>query len=292
MILDCGICLHCRKKKALDLATRCVLHSSLYKQNCFLTLTYDETKEGYKNVLNYSHVQKFKKRLRRQTKEKIQIFNVHEYGKNGKKHWHLIVFNYDFADKELYTISNDIPLYTSKKLRTLWPFGFNTIGDVSEASAMYQAQYMEKDFKHHSTHNERKSKSNHSGIGKPYFEKHYKQILQLGYIPFGGKKLSIPRYFQKLAKKHWCHFNDPSAFFDTYARKALYRPFIKTEPSIEISRLYSSYLLQKEDQIEILVEEWQDTLQQYLTTKNDPDFIKSLNNNLYDLRNKHHEEKF
>lgn len=40
---------------------RCVLHASLYKENCFITLTYDESKDGYHNNKEYADIQKFKK---------------------------------------------------------------------------------------------------------------------------------------------------------------------------------------------------------------------------------------
>lgn len=64
-VFNCGKCIFCRKKKAQELAIRCVLHASLYDQNCFLTLTYNESNQGYHNRFNYSDIQKFKKKLRR-----------------------------------------------------------------------------------------------------------------------------------------------------------------------------------------------------------------------------------
>lgn len=297
LVFDCGKCLHCRKKKAFELATRCVLHASLYQQNCFLTLTYDEKKETYHNVFDYSDIQKFKKRFRqkvwRDYKQRIEIFNVHEYGRNGKKHWHLICFNYDFVDKTLFTMSSNLPLYTSKLLQSLWPFGFSTIGDVSEASAMYQSQYMEKDFKNRNNNNKLyRSHSKHSGIAKPYFLLHYKQLLSLGYVPIGGRKLPLPRYFQKLAHKHWAHFNDTSYFFDTPDRKQVYRPFKLGEENKEISDLYAIYKATKDSRLPELEKEWNDVISQYLTDSDSPDFIKSNENKLYDLRNKNNLERF
>lgn len=191
-VFDCGKCIFCRKKNARELAIRCVLHASLYTQNCFLTLTYDEEKPSYHNIFDRTDIQKFAKRLRRfceyHFKKIIQIFYVHEYGKRGKKHYHLVVFNHDFSDKELHTIHNGNRLFKSKKLEKLWPHGFSTIGDVTEASAMYQAQYIQKDLKNGNESNSKKSKSQHSGIGRDYFLLHYKQILLLGFIPFAGKK--------------------------------------------------------------------------------------------------------
>ena len=285
LIFNCGKCLVCRKKKAYELAVRCVLHASLYPKNCFLTLTYDEKKPEYHNNFDYTDIQKFKKRLRRQSKNKMEIFNVHEYGKNGKKHWHLLVFNYDFADKMLYTTRNHVPLFTSGLLSKLWPYGFNTTGDVSEGSAMYQAQYMEKDIKNSNTQNSLRSHSKHSGLGRPYFNKNYRQILSLGFIPIGGRKVPVPRYFQKLAHKHYCHYYDKAAFFDTRDRKALYRPFKKEEPNLDMADRYVNFKHQKDLLVLEFEKDWNDVVKRYLTDKADTDFQKSGSNLLYDLAN-------
>lgn len=306
VISDCGKCDHCRKKDARELAQKCVLHSSLYKENCFLTFTYNERKPGYHNEFHYPDIQKFKKRFRKYVQKnygkKIEIFNVHEYGANGKKHWHLIVFNFQFEDRRLYTYRNGLPLMVSETLDRLWGHGECKIGDVSEASAMYQAKYAQKDIKNGNTVNKRKSHSKHSGIGKPYFMKHYKQILSLGYIPFGGKKMPIPRYFERLAHKHYCHYYDQSKFYETSLRKAVHRPFwkeyenhcqlVSIYPNREIADLYITYLEHKKKKVQELREEWNDTVKQYLTTKENPDFIKSYENTLHNLRNKQTNEIF
>nr|QJB20963.1 MAG: replication initiator protein [Microvirus sp.] len=296
---NCGKCLICRKKKSYELAARCVLHASLYKDNCFITLTYDEKKEGYHNELQYEDIQKFKKRLRsychRKFNKKIQVFNVHEYGTNGKKHWHLIVFNHNFSDKQPYFKTKSGTLYISNQLQKLWTYGHHTIGDVSLASAMYQAQYMEKDIKNNYCTSKKKSKSNHSGLGKDFFFKNYKQILELGYVPFDGKKLPIPRYFEKLAKKHYCHFYDKGEFFDSpiTGRKRQFRPFTKEEqPDITLANLYSFYKATKEEKIKELEEQWQDIVEKHLTTNQIPDFIKSAENIKHDFLNKNQKSKF
>lgn len=284
---DCGQCIHCRKKKAKELARRCVLHASMYTHNCFITLTYNESYVG-DNRINYSDIQKFKKRLRRSlAPKKIEIFNVHEYGKNGRKHWHLVIFNHDFEDKQTYSTSQGISIYNSNTLSKLWSYGYNTIGTVTEASAMYQSQYTQKDIINGNTNNEKKAKSNHSGIGKPFFDKHYKQILTLGYIPFGEQKMPIPRYFEKLAHKHYCHFYDTSAFFKTDTRKEpLYRPFKQGEENHQIAELYIKYKEHKNALIEEKSEDWIKTINTYIETKYKPDFVKAGENTLREMQTK------
>jgi hypothetical protein len=263
----------------------------------FLTLTYDETKPDYHNELEYRDIQLFKKNLRsyanqkRNGKKRLEIFNVHEYGKNGKKHWHVLVFGIDFKDKEVQSYSNGNPLYKSKTLEKIWPHGHSSIGSVTEASAMYQAQYMEKDTKN-GNNGKRKSKSNHSGLGKTYFMRHYRQLLRLGYLPFNGHKYKLPRYFEKLAHRHWCHYNDPSYFHDIIGRKKVYSLFKEGEANPEISQLYIDYDKRKKEAIRDRQEDWQMEMDRYIQTGLEPSFVQSLDNALYNLKNKTQQEKF
>lgn len=260
---DCRKCLHCRPKYARELASRCVLNASLHKRNCFLTLTYDESKDGYHNNFNPADLKNFKTALRRKYKhKKIDIFRVHEYGEKGKKHWHLVVFNHDFADKVVHTINKKtgLPLYKSKTLSKLWKHGFSSIGDVTEASAMYQAQYMKKDFQYGYVTSNKKTKSHHSGIARDYFFKHYKQVLQLGYVPVNGQKLPIPRYFLKLAEKH------------------------AMQGHAELYELMQAYLKIKDEKVEELSKEWNDVISHHLTTGRAPDFKIALQNTSHDLK--------
>lgn len=291
-VFNCGQCLVCRRKRAYELAVRCVLHASMYTDNCFLTLTYDEKKPKYHNNFEYTDIQKFKKRLRQHVirehnGKKIEIFNVHEYGKQGKKHWHLIVFNYNPPDRENYKRTPAGILTTSPRLERLWPFGFNTVAGVSEASAMYQSQYVEKDLINGNRTNSKKSHSKHSGLGRPWFLRNYKQIMQLGYIPIGGRKVPLPRYFQKLAHKHFCHYYERSAFFDLKDRKKLYRPFKPGQENKEIADLYISYKHQKELLVKEFEKEWDAILTPLISNRNlQTDFQKSGANLLHDLKNK------
>lgn len=291
LVFDCGKCISCRKKRAYELACRCVLHSSLYHSNCFLTLTYDESKPGYHNNFDYSDIQKFKKRLRQHVErnfngKKIQIFNVHEYGKKGKKHWHLILFNHDFGDKVLYSRKNGIPLFTSETLARLWPWGFNTVGDVTAASAMYTSLYIEKDLKNGNTKNSKRSHSKHSGIGREYFYAHYSNLLRLGWVPINGYKLPLPRYFQKLAHKHYAHYYEPRLFIGEGKKKARYTPFKPGVANREIADLFVQYSLNKQERIYELEQQWSEFIQDHLTNKTKPDFILSAENALYDLNKK------
>lgn len=289
-VFDCNKCLVCRKKQGHSLALRCVLHASLYQQNAFLTLTYDESRDGYHNNLDYSEIQKFKKRLRKHVKSKIEIFNVHEYGKNGKKHWHLIVFGWSPDDKRVHTYKSGLALYTSPRLEKLWPFGFSTCGDVSEASAMYQSLYTQKDIKNGNRGTSKQAKSNHRGIGLPFFEKHYRQLMQLGYIPHAGKKHMFPRSFERRARRHWSYYYQQSDFWDLPDRKKLYNP--PKNPNREIADLYPFYIGRKKQFIQEVEQQWRETISNYITTKQKPQFVKSGEVLQYDLNKKITKERF
>lgn len=293
-VFSCGKCIFCRKKRATELAVRCVLHASLYTHNCFLTLTYDESRPEYHNRFEYRDIQLFKKNLRSYCdyhfSKKIQVFNVHEYGQNGKKHWHLVVFNHNFEDREFRSQRKGIRYYMSSTLSSLWPHGDKLnqiIGDVSEASAMYQAQYSQKDFRYgNSPLGPKKAHSKHSGIGFPYFDQNYKQILSLGHVPFNGRPVPIPRSFVRRAQRHYCHFYDKSKFFDTDQRKALFRPFKQGVANKEIADLYTIFIETKQEYVKTLEIEWEEMLAQHLATGEKPEFLLSAENALYDLNNK------
>lgn len=289
-VFDCGSCFHCRKKNAREIAMKCVLESSLYDESCFVTCTYDEKRPGYHNRYQREDIQKFKKSLRRHVEyrnpgRRIKVFDVHEYGKNKKKHWHLIVMGFDFKDKKLFKTKNGNRLYTSKALEKIWKHGFSTIGDVTEASAMYQAQYTQKDVKNKSK-GEYKSKSVHSGLGRDYFLKNFRQLMLLGYVPFNNRKEPFPRYFEKIAERHYCYFYDQSAFHDLVDRKAKFRPFKKDEPIRELADLWPLYKERKKQFIEEIAKQWKEVMDQHIKSQEEPDFVKSGVNSLYDLENK------
>lgn len=297
-VFNCDTCIFCRKRRSIELACRCVLHASLYTQNCFLTLTYDPKQQGFTNELQYKHIQKLTKDLRAfcdyYYDKKIQVFNVHEYGKKGQKHWHLIVFNHDFSQDPKFELKiSPSGYYNTKRLELLWPYGHHSVGSVTEASAMYQAQYCQKDFKNNNLTNGKSSNSQHSGIGKEYFLKHYKQLLTLGYVPINNRKLPLPRYFQKLAHKHYCHFYDKSYFFDYPNRKKSYSIFKPGFESKEIADLFIFYKERKLDFIQELSKNWDDYIDSLnLIDNTKPDFKLSEENFLHDLRNKTHQENF
>lgn len=143
--LPCGRCIGCRLERSRQWAVRCVHEASLYERNCFITLTYAPEHLPADGSLNKSHFQKFMKRLRKKYGAGVRYFHCGEYGeKNRRPHYHACLFNFDFPDRELWSVRDGVRLDVSQALQELWPFGFSTVGDVTFESAAYVARYITK----------------------------------------------------------------------------------------------------------------------------------------------------
>lgn len=140
--LPCGKCIGCRLSYSKSWAIRCMHEASLYEDNCFVTLTYEDKWLPKDSELEYRDFQLFMKRLRKEMPKKIRFFMAGEYGGQfGRPHYHALLFNCDFKDKELMVERFGNKVYRSSTLDRLWPYGFHSIGDVNMASASYVARY-------------------------------------------------------------------------------------------------------------------------------------------------------
>lgn len=181
--LPCGKCPSCKKAHARMWAIRCCLEASLYCDNCFITLTYNDENLPKDKKLDKKALQKFFDRLQH-LYPGTRYFACGEYGddKNTKRpHYHALIFG----------------VYVEKKeLEKLWPFGFVDVDELNELTAQYVARY---NLKKQGDDDCFLIMSNRPGIGARWFEKHpdiYQQDAVIG--PFGVA--SIPRYFDKLAE--------------------------------------------------------------------------------------------
>lgn len=143
LCLPCGHCHGCAMDYAKAWSVRIMLESRLYDSNCFITLTFDDS--NVPDSLEKRPFQLFMKRLRQEVGA-VRFFASGELGdKNGRPHYHAILFGYDFPDKVFLKRSNGGQLiYRSPTLEKLWPFGISSIGDVSFQSASYVARYSVK----------------------------------------------------------------------------------------------------------------------------------------------------
>ena len=215
--LPCGQCVGCRIERSQQWAIRCVHEASLYEQNCFLTLTYDDEHLPEDGSLNKKHFQDFMKRLRKKFPEsRIRYYHCGEYGEvSNRPHYHACLFNFDFLDRVFFKETRGSRLYTSPVLDRLWPFGFSTIGDVSFESAAYVARYIMKKVtgdrakEHYERVNpetgevvmlqpEYTTMSRRPGIGNDWMKFYSGDVFPHGFVVLRGKKMKPPRYYDEI----------------------------------------------------------------------------------------------
>ncbi len=224
--LACGQCIGCRIARSKMWAIRCMHEASLYENNCFLTLTYDDQHIPIDGSLDYGHYQGFMKRLRKRfTGKKIRFYMCGEYGDlNLRPHYHAIIFNHDFEDKTLFfTSPTKHKVYRSEVLEDLWKFGQSSIGTVTEQSAGYVARYVVKKIigrgqdinpktgkrfdsiyerinpetgEIYNVPKEFTRMSLKPGIAQGWFDKYYNDVYPLDAITSpGGQRQNPPRYY-------------------------------------------------------------------------------------------------
>lgn len=218
--VPCGQCVGCRLMRSREWAVRCIHEAQLHSDNCFITLTYADEHLPEGRSLQLEHYQKFMKRLRKANGPAIRFFHCGEYGSRyGRPHYHALLFNYDFRDKKLFDLRRkktaEVPLFVSEHLQELWPFGFSTIGAVTFESAAYVARYIMKkvtgeladdhyDWCDPETGEvfrrapEYTTMSRRPGIGRGWLEKYGAEVWNSDFVVIGGRRLKVPRYYDKV----------------------------------------------------------------------------------------------
>jgi len=208
--LPCGSCTACKLTHARNWALRCDGEASLYAENDFLTLTYDEDHLPPGEYLRQSDVQKFFRRLRKAFPgSHPRYFYCGEYGgKLGRPHYHVLLFNFGFKDKSSLCGEGDHRLYTSETLSKLWPHGFSSIGSVTFQSASYVARYCLKKVGGVEAHKHYQGKppeytrmSRRPGIGHDWYKKFKNDVYPSSEIVRDGHAYPPPRYYDTLYER-------------------------------------------------------------------------------------------
>ena len=223
--LACGQCIGCRLERSRQWAVRCIHEASMYDENCFITLTYSDENLPWDGSLRKTDFQKFMKRLRKHYDEKtIRYFHCGEYGEQTlRPHYHALLFNHDFDDRELWSERDGISVYRSETLERIWPLGQSTIGELNFETAAYTARYCMKKITgknlekidpetglkpyermHVQTGElitvqpEYVSMSLKPGIGKTWYDEFKADCYPSDFITHKGKKFRVPKYYDKL----------------------------------------------------------------------------------------------
>jgi len=210
--------------------------ASLYDENCFVTLTYDDDHLPPGGSLQVEHYQLFMKRLRKRFVSPssvgrrsdgskirptdpdfggVRFFHCGEYGENfARPHYHACLFNFNFPDRSLYSGRASTRLYTSDALNDLWGKGFATIGSLTFNSAAYVARYVTKKItgrmaaKHYEyacpvtgevsmRKPEYATMSRSPGIGMPWLDLYSSDVFPDDFIVVNGVKTKVPAAYTK-----------------------------------------------------------------------------------------------
>lgn len=215
--LACGQCIGCKLERSRKWAMRCVHEASLYKRNCFVTLTYNDENLPHRGQLTHRDFELWMKRLRKAAKnELIKFYMGGEYGPlNDRPHYHAIIFNWDFEDKEYFKVTGSgEKIYTSQQLDKLWGLGHASIGAMTFESAAYIARYClqkvtgemaEEHYKRfdylgeYQLNPEYNQMSN--GIGKDWLNFYMKDVYTQDHIIINGVASTVPAYYDKQLKR-------------------------------------------------------------------------------------------
>lgn len=200
--LPCGKCLGCREIQQQQLALRVTHEATSYTANHFITLTYEDEKlpEG----LQKPDMQKFWKRLRKHTENKIKHLTCGEYGdRTQRPHYHAAVLNLPIADLKKWDSENS----RSLTLENIWGKGIVTVSELTPQRIKYVAGYVLKKAGYkkqtYCTDDgielQAPYRDMSKGLGKKWITK-YANDLRNGYVQEEGVKYSIPRYYKDQIK--------------------------------------------------------------------------------------------
>lgn len=217
LVTGCGQCTPCRIRKRREWTHRILLESFEHVSSAFVTLTYSDEHLPSDCCVHPEHLSSFVKRLRAAYEfrdwPKLRYFGVGEYGdRNGRPHYHLIVFSAYPCEKPLLKKANKpCDCEPCKVIQSCWRKGHILNGTVTPESAEYTAKYTSKCLGKlkiiGNRHPEFMRCSNRPGIGQPAMWTIASGILQhnleaiLPDVPItlrqGKRRLPLGRYLRK-----------------------------------------------------------------------------------------------
>lgn len=197
--VPCSKCPNCIKRRISGWSFRLMKEGERSESALFITLTYNTnhvpiSKNGFMN-LHKPDLQKFFKRLRKLSNQKLKYYAVGEYGThNFRPHYHIILFNGDTEQIErAWALDN-------KKI------GEIHVGQVSEASIGYTLKYVCKPKKipqHQRDDRQKEFALMSKKMGNNYLTEnmikwHKNDLTNRMYVPIkDGKKIAMPRYYKE-----------------------------------------------------------------------------------------------
>lgn len=226
MEVPCGVCIACRIAKTREWTLRLMMEKEDWDKCCFITLTYDDDHLPLTKCENMtlfpSDLTKFWKRARKSMEDQetcfhgvlppgtdspplLRYYACGEYGDLGRPHYHAAVFGEDYAPWYIATYKDGKPVYTSDRLKDLWPFGNVTVGSLERERCQYVAGYVQKKIfrdpqKYWDEYGCRvwPFQRQSQGIGYSYYLGHKDDFEARNWRPsLKGVSYSMPRYMSK-----------------------------------------------------------------------------------------------
>ena len=203
--VPCGQCIHCRLNHARMWSIRIMHEAELWKDNIFLTLTYDDEHLPANGTLVKKHLTDFFKRFRQAIKKPVRYFACGEYGsKYHRPHYHIILHNVSKDDIVFTDLSYDKKTHGWYCNCLAWSMGLCHIGSVTVDSANYVAGYVVKKQKGKNAKDyyaklgvipEFCVMSRKPGLGFGYLQEHMSSLSKKMYVFCKGYKYALPRFY-------------------------------------------------------------------------------------------------
>lgn len=190
--LPCGRCLACRIARSREWASRIVHEMVYYKDTCFICLTYSDEFLPVDYGLHKDHLQKFFKRLRKNSKISLRYFACGEYGDQfGRPHFHAIIFGLGLSQDH------------KKFIQDAWTLGRIHFGTVTFNSARYVAGYVLKKYNGKMADDVYKGRGApfclmSKGIGRRFVLENRDYLEQNLGFTVQGSPVGLPRYYKNL----------------------------------------------------------------------------------------------
>lgn len=240
--VPCGRCIGCVKKNASDWVCRLSAEMFKFQQGyfgrrpcSFITLTFDNDNlpGDYKVNMHPEYISKFFKKIKDYRYDNglppIKYYAVPEYGdKNGRLHFHAIVFGEDFLQGDKLVVHNrkGRTHYITDGLNRFWPYGRATtdpsIGENGLGAICYTANYLKNDKRitcrfvlknvngetdiyqefDKKFHSKQKLLRNSKNLGQEVYDQYKEQLARQGYFRLqNGRVCGCPRHWIKKMKE-------------------------------------------------------------------------------------------
>lgn len=214
-VFGCGKCIYCRIQKAREWSCRLLQELSYWEKSVFVTLTYSDKFLPDSHSLVKSDLQKFFKRLRKNSKAKLKYFACGEYGsKTNRPHYHAIIFGLGQSQEDKTLIKDCWRLCDWSMLQDKKAFG-----TVTYDSCRYVSDYIFKKYSGVKAEEEYISKGlavpfkvSSLGLGLRYCLDNKENLVHNKQIFCRGVPMALPRYYAdklgvKLEEKNDLRFN-------------------------------------------------------------------------------------